>query len=62
MCGGPKAAQWVTTRMSPGLRPPPLFRYATHCVAFGNQRRWFLRVAYQLGWKDQAAGALSVAA
>jgi hypothetical protein len=61
MCG-PKAVQRVAARMSPGLRPPPLFRYATHCAAFGKQRWWFLRVAYQLGWKDQADGALSVAA
>ena len=67
MCG-PKAVQRVAARMSSGLRPPPLFgktpspRYATHCAAFGKQRRWFAQNAYQPCLKDQAAGALSAAA
>jgi len=61
MCG-PKAAQRVATRMSSGLRPPPLFRYATHYAAFGKQHWQFAQDAYQPCLKDQAGGALSAAA
>jgi hypothetical protein len=45
--------------MSPGLRPPSLFRCATHCITLGIERLWFALIAHQPGLKDLAGGALS---
>jgi hypothetical protein len=48
--------------MSPGLRPPSLFRCATQRITLGNKRLSFANFEYRSRMQDQVVGALSVAA